>query len=106
MDPKQKYQLFRKNKHFCTAPWNLLYVGVNGTVHTCSHGNQMGDLQKHDISEVLINNEFKLLRKDILKDKITNNCKYCLQRENVSVSGNFKGLRNHYNSLSVDSSTE
>ena len=81
MDPKQKYQLFRQHKHFCTAPWNLLYVGVNGAVSSCTRGNIMGHLQEHDIAEILANKKFKLLRKEILEDKITDNCKSCLKME-------------------------
>lgn len=106
MNPKQKYQLFRKHKHFCTAPWNLLYVGVDGAIRSCTHGNKMGHLQEHDITEILVNNEFQSLRKDILDDKITNNCKDCLKRENTSDAGNFSGIRNHYNGLNVHSSVD
>ena len=75
MDQKKKYQLFRQRKHFCTAPWNLLYVGVDGTISSCSSGDIMGHLQDHDITEILPNKKFKLLRKEILEDKITDNCR-------------------------------
>lgn len=104
MDPKKKYQLFKKHKHFCAAPWNLLYVGVNGNVSSCTHGNTMGQLQEHDIAEILSNKTFKSLRQEILKDNITNNCRSCLKRENISSAGNFTGIRNHYNGLGVHSS--
>jgi len=106
MNPKQKYQLFRNHKHFCTAPWNLLYVGVDGAIRSCTHGNKMGHLQEHDITEILVSNEFQSLRKDILDDKITNNCKDCLKRENTSDAGNFSGIRNHYNGLNVHSNVD
>ena len=59
MDQKKKYQLFRQRKHFCTAPWNLLYVGVDGTISSCSSGGVMGNLQEHDITEILPNKKFK-----------------------------------------------
>ena len=106
MNPKQKYQLFRNHKHFCTAPWNLLYVGVDGAIRSCTHGNKMGHLQEHDITEILVSNEFQSLRKDIIDDKITNNCKDCLKRENTSDAGNFSGIRNHYNGLNVHSNVD
>ena len=106
MDPKQKYKLFRQHKHFCTAPWNLLYVGVNGAVYSCTRGNIMGHPQEDDIAEILANKKFKLLRKEILEDKITDNCKSCLKMENTSSAGNFKGLRNHYNGLGIHSSVD
>ena len=106
MDQKKKYQLFRQRKHFCTAPWNLLYVGVDGTISSCSSGGVMGNLQEHDITEILPNKKFKSLRKEILEDKITDNCRNCLKSENTSSAGEFKGLRNHYNGLGVHSSVD
>ena len=63
MDAKQKYKLFRKSKHFCTAPWNLLYVGVNGNIKSCTNGYTIGHLQEHNITEILSNKNYKLLRK-------------------------------------------
>ena len=106
MDPKQKYQLFTKHKHFCTAPWNVLYIGVNGNIKSCTAGYTMGDLKEHNITEILNNKNFKLLRKEILADKITDNCKNCLMSENTSSAGDYKGLRNHYNGLGVHSSVD
>lgn len=106
MNPKQKYQLFRQHKHFCSAPWNLLYIGVDGTVGSCSQGNKLGHLQEHDITKIFKNKKFKSLRGEILKDKITDNCRSCLKRENTTSAGNFKGLRNHYNNLSIHSSVD
>ena len=66
----------------------------------------MGNLQEHDITEILPNKKFKLLRKEILEDKITDNCRSCLKRENTSSAGNFNGLRNHYNGLGIHSSVD
>ena len=106
MDSKQKYQLFRQSKHFCTAPWNLLYVGVDGTIQTCTSGKAMGHLQEHDITEILPNKKFQSLRKEILEDKITDNCRNCLMNENTSSAGKYTGLRNHYNGLGVHSSAD
>ena len=106
MDAKQKYKLFRKSKHFCTAPWNLLYVGVNGNIKSCTNGYTIGHLQEHNITEILSNKNYKLLRKEILADKITDNCKNCLMSENTSSAGEFKGLRNHYNGLGIYSNID
>ena len=106
MDAKQKYNLFRKTKHFCTAPWNLLYVGVKGDIRSCTEGNILGDPTKQSIENILTNFNYQDLRKDILEDKITNNCKDCLQKENISSAGKYTGLRNHYNSLGIKSSVD
>lgn len=103
MDAKQKFQLFQKSKHFCTAPWNLLYVNVDGTVKTCTRGGTFGDSNKETISNIVSNDKYQNLRKDILDDKITYNCKKCLQNENISSAGRYTGLRNHYNRFGVHS---
>tara|TARA_B100001057_G_scaffold134732_1_gene134161 strand:- start:771 stop:1916 length:1146 start_codon:yes stop_codon:yes gene_type:complete len=106
MDSKQKYQLFQKTQHFCTAPWNLLYVGVDGRIKTCTHGDVMGYLQEQDITEILPNKKYQFLKKEILEDKITDNCRNCLMKENTSSAGKYTGLRNHYNGLGVHSSAD
>ncbi len=106
MDPKEKYKLFKKSKNFCTAPWNLLYIGVDGSVHSCTHGAPLGKLTENNVKDILSNKNFQSLKKEILADKVTDNCRLCLQSENTSCAGEFKSLRNHYNGLGVHSSVD
>ena len=106
MDSKQKYNLFQKTKHFCTAPWNLLYVDVDGSIQSCTNGIFFGHPKKQSLQQILSNKKFTDLRKNILNDKITDNCRNCLKSENNSSAGEFKGLRNHYNKLGVKSSVD
>ena len=106
MDAKQKFHLFQKTKHFCTAPWNLLYVDVKGSVQSCTRGNILGNAGDGPISNTLINEKYQKLRQDILADKITDNCKSCLRNENISSAGKYTGLRNHYNKLGVHSTVD
>lgn len=106
MDPKTKYQLFRQRKHFCTAPWNLLYVGVDGSVKSCTFGKVLGNVTKQDLNEIQCNKEFTALKQDILDDKITDNCKECIHAENNTSAGKFDSLRNHYNKTNIDSSVD
>ena len=106
LDPKTKFKLFKQNKHFCSAPWNLLYVAMDGTVKTCTRGNTYGDLNNNTVEEIVSNNKYQVLREQILKDSITSNCKRCLNFENVTDAGQFDSLRNLYNELSIDSSVD
>lgn len=106
MDPKTKYQLFRQQKHFCTAPWNLLYVNVDGSIPSCTRGKVLGNASDGPISDTLSNEKYQELKQDILADKITDNCKKCLQSENISSAGKYTGLRNHYNKLGIHSSVD
>ena len=107
-DPKTKFKLFKQNKYFCAAPWNLLYVYMDGTVKTCStsKGNVYGDLNSSTIDEIFTNDKFKTLRSEILEDNITDNCRHCLSHTNTSDAGKFDHVRNHYNKLSVSSSID
>jgi radical SAM protein with 4Fe4S-binding SPASM domain len=106
-DPKTRFKLFKLNKHFCSAPWNLLYVHVDGTVKPCTRSkNPIGDLNHTSIQDILINNEYIKLRKDILEDKVTDNCKRCLGFENTVEIGKFESLRNHYNTQCMYSSVD
>lgn len=106
MDPKEKYKLFKQSKNFCTAPWNLLYIGVDGSVHSCTHGAPLGKLNENNVTEILSNKNFKTLKEQILADKVTDNCRTCLASENTSCAGEFNSLRNHYNGLGVHSSVD
>jgi sulfatase maturation enzyme AslB (radical SAM superfamily) len=106
MDPKIKYKLFRQNKHFCAAPWNLLFVDMNGQINSCTRGGFFGSPSIHALPKILSNEKYKKLRTDIINDKLTDNCKRCINFENHSTAGEFKSLRNHYNDLVVDSETD
>jgi len=106
MDPKTKYKLFRQNTHFCAAPWNLLYVGVNGGINSCTFGQFFGNPASQSLPKILSNNKYKNLRTDIINDKLTDNCRKCIKLENDTTAGEFKSLRNHYNDLVVDGDTD
>jgi len=105
-DPKTRFKLFKQNKHFCTAPWNLLYVGMDGTVKPCTRSKVFGDLNTNTIEEIMSNDKFKTLKEDILQDRITDNCKKCLSFENITDAGKFASLRNLYNELGIESSVD
>ena len=105
-NPKTRFKLFKQTKHFCAAPWNLLYVNTDGTIKTCTRGSTYGDLTNNTIEEIVSNNKYKTLRKEILKDTITENCKKCLSFENITDAGKFNSLRNLYNELSIKSSVD
>ena len=106
LDSKTKFKLFKQNKIFCSAPWNLLYVATDGTVKTCTRGNTYGDLKQNTVEEIVTNHKYKSLREDILKDRITSNCRRCLNFENVTDAGKFDSLRNLYNELNIESSVD
>ena len=106
MDAKQKFHLFQKTKHFCTAPWNLLYVSVDGSIQSCTRGKILGNARDGSITKTLTNQKYQKLRQDILADKITDNCKKCIQKENISSAGKYTGLRNHYNKLGIHSTVD
>ena len=105
MDPKTKYKFFRQNKFFCSAPWNLLYVDVNGSIKSCTNGRIFGH-GENDLENTLNNQNYQSLREEILKDKLTANCKNCIGLENNSSAGEFNGLRNHYKNLTVGGETD
>jgi len=106
MDPKTKYKLFRQSKHFCTAPWNLLYVDVDGSIKSCTRGSKFGQATTDDVTEVLKNEKFLNLKNDILNDQLNKNCSDCIKLENTTSAGEFNSLRNYYNELCVHSDTD
>lgn len=103
MDPKYKFQLFKQEKHFCSAPWNLVWVGTDGSVRTCTKNmTAMGNLQDSPIEEILSNDSFKKIRTDILDGNNLKHCRSCINDEN---QGNgihkYNHVRNMYNELFV-----
>ena len=105
-DPKTKFKLFKQHKHFCSAPWTVLYVDTNGFTRACTRSLVSYDLTNTTLEETLFNDKYKTLRKKILNDNITDNCKSCLSLENSTGAGDFLSLRNLYNELSIDSTID
>jgi len=104
-DPKVRFKLYNQNKHFCSAPWGLFTVLMDGKVMTCAKGTgTVGDLTKNTIQEVLQSNKYKEIKQDILADRVTHNCAQCIQRENSTQAGEYNAYRNHYNRTCIDSS--
>ncbi|NBR15858.1 MAG: hypothetical protein EBU01_14960 [Crocinitomicaceae bacterium] len=98
MNPKEKFHLFRSTKHFCSAPWNLVFVGVNGEVTTCVNGRDcLGNLQHNTMEEIIDNVSRQEIKKSILNDAVCNNCQQCLKLENSGINGN---SYNHNTSIS------
>ena len=103
MDPKYKFQLFKQEKHFCSAPWNLVWVGTDGTVQTCTKNfTAMGNLQESSIEEILENSAYKKIRADMLTGDNQIHCHSCISHENQGDGvTEYNHVRNMYNELFV-----
>jgi radical SAM protein with 4Fe4S-binding SPASM domain len=83
ISPKIKFELFRKNQNFCSAPWNLMYVWVDGKVRTCTFGKEyLGNIHDTNIEEILSNPKIKAIKENMLQDVPVKNCQKCLSLEN------------------------
>ena len=104
MNPRDKFYLFRKTNNFCAAPWNLIYVDVDGSVKICVKGNDyFGNLQTNTIEEILANPKIKKIKTTILNDKTSIHCASCQAMENDGVNNKkYSFLRNNYNELARD----
>ncbi len=97
---KRRFELFKQTNHFCSVPWNLLYVNMTGEIYSCTNGNyQLGDLKTNSMEEIIGNAERKKIKEYIIKDKKTKNCKNCLKLENLQESKKYNHLRGMYNNL-------
>ena len=73
---------------------------MDGKIKTCTKGGITGDLNTHSIEDILHNKEYTNLKRNILKDEKTTNCKNCIKLENIDESQeHYSFLRNNYNSL-------
>ena len=104
INPKDKYHLFRNTRNFCSAPWNLVFVDVDGSIKTCVNGQDyIGNLQHNSIEEIINNATRREIKKNILDDTVCNNCQQCAKLENSGVNGkNYNFIRNHYNETARD----
>lgn len=104
IDPIKKFMLFRKNKNFCSAPWNLLYVNTNGKVATCTNGTDtLGNVHDTQIEQILNDIKNQKIKSSMLNDQMVDNCKACVSLENHGNDNNeYKYLRNMYNEMFVD----
>lgn len=104
MNPRDKYHLFRSTEHFCSAPWNLIYVGVDGDVKTCVNGHDiLGNLQHNTIEEILQSQTRQEIKTEILADQVCFNCEQCVKLENSGINGKkYNFIRNHYNVVARD----
>jgi len=104
MNPKEKFHLFKTNKNFCSAPWNLLYVDTNGAIKICvnNHG-KLGNLHQSSLPELLQSPNILKIKKDMLEDKPIAGCTACHKLEKqIDSNTSYKFLRNMYNELFVD----
>lgn len=105
--PKKKFLLFKKSQHFCSAPWNLLYIGTNGDISTCTRGKFSSSAYETPVEQILTGDDFQQIKTEILNDKISQNCKECIGLENHGDNQNrYQHLRNMYNELFVDQSVD
>lgn len=103
MDAKKKFLLFRHSNHFCSAPWNLLYVDTDGGIHTCNKGGLLANAGDHNIADILQSPDLQNIRSEILQDRVTRNCARCIALENHgNGSIDYHHLRNMYNELFRD----
>lgn len=96
MTPKEKFYLFFKNKHFCAAPWNHLEIFSDGKVRTCSNGISFGNINTQPLEQILQSTVVKQIKKDLLDDKLNDNCRECHM---LSTGNEHFDLRNHYNPM-------
>lgn len=103
MNSKKKFILFRRSENFCSAPWNLLYVGTSGEIRTCSRGETLGNLHHTDLDNILNQPSACRIKTGIANNEIVDNCSYCISMENSGNNKNHYGyLRSMYNELFVD----
>jgi len=103
MDPKKKFYLFKQSQNFCSVPWNHIKVDVDGSVTTCGPGlNYLGNTTKNEINDILTNSDLIEIRKTLLQDLPSSNCKECRTLENTN-DYSYKFLRDLYNPMFIKS---
>lgn len=108
LNPKQKFILFRQQKRFCSAPWNLLYISPDGSVPTCTKGSgKLYNVNDTDIETIVQGQKFQDIRRNILADSVVENCTKCYTLENRGDGqSQYHHIRNMYNELFIDQTVD
>jgi radical SAM protein with 4Fe4S-binding SPASM domain len=105
-----------ENKVFCMMPWIHMHVWPAGTVYPCCMADPelpIGDLNNNSIYQIWNSNSMKNLRKNILANKRSPECKRCYELEEnnihtlrLSSNENFKHRLEKIHSTKEDGSVE
>jgi organic radical activating enzyme len=99
IDYKTKFKLFKTSKNFCSVPWNLFFVWVDGQIKTCTLGKEyFGNIHDTDVKQILKSPEIGHIKSNMLIDAPNKNCQTCIGLENAGNEVKSYGyLRNMYN---------
>jgi len=67
---------------FCILPWMHLYVNPKGNMHACCQTEQsmpMGSLFNNNVEDIINNEKFRAMRKNMLEGKQCKECETCNQ---------------------------
>lgn len=95
LSEKQKFLLV-ESKNFCMLPWLHMHAFPDGRVYPCCMGeyhHDLGNLRSHTMEQVWNQDNYKMLRKNMMEDKPSAHCTKCYEREEHG----FFSLRNDAN---------
>ena len=69
----------------CLDPWGKAFVRVNGDVHLCCYGTNVGNLRDGTLEEILNNERAMAYRKDLLTGNLKAPCKGCGNKKVCSI---------------------
>lgn len=71
--------------NFCYAPWTNIHINPNGEYKTCCGGElALGDVRTIPIQEIVNSKRLLDIKKNILDNKVDNNCTNCIRQEQMS----------------------
>lgn len=92
-----------RNKPYCTAPWNSLTIGEDGSVKTCCSGRTtLGNINNDTIEHIVKNTKLTSIKSSLKSNRYDINCTSCYEQEKLSGVS----LRGMYNKLYPDLSNK
>ena len=76
------------SNNFCSLPWVGIHAWPDGSVFPCCMYNSkvpIGNLNQHNIEEILNNEEITKLRQELLDGKQPLGCKRCYELEESGI---------------------
>jgi len=83
IEEMEKKDVFQKHgKSFCSAPWNTIWTGSDGSVKFCCASNQvLGNIKTESVIEIMNNDKAASIRKEFMLNQKPASCEQCWETE-------------------------
>lgn len=80
----------------CLDPWGKAFIRVNGDVHLCCYGTNVGNLKDGSLDELMNNDKAVTYRRDLLTGELKSPCSGCGDKRVCSIGELREAVKKYY----------